>query len=68
MSFPDLMVAAGTAKSKGEARRLVQGGGLYLNNVRVADAEQKVTMSDALHGKFMVLRKGGKSYFLVKVR
>ncbi len=68
MSFPDLMVAAGSAKSKGEARRLVQGGGLYLNNVRVADAEQKVTMSDALHGKFMVLRKGGKSYFLVKLR
>jgi tyrosyl-tRNA synthetase len=68
MAFPDLMVAAGAAKSKGEARRLLQGGGLSLNNVRVADAERKVTAEDALYGKFLVLRKGGKSYFLVKVR
>jgi tyrosyl-tRNA synthetase len=68
MVFPDLMVAAGAAKSKGEARRLLEGGGMSLNNVRVADADRRVTAPDALHGKFLVLRKGGKSYFLVKVR
>ena len=38
----DVAVAGGMCKSKGEARRLVQGGGFYLNNERVADIEQIV--------------------------
>lgn len=67
MPFPDLAAASGAAKSKGEARRLLQGGGLSLNNARVADADRKVTANDALHGKFLVVRKGAKSYFLVKI-
>jgi tyrosyl-tRNA synthetase len=65
--FIDLMVAAGVSKSKGEARRLVEGGGMYLNNRRVADAALRVAASEAIHGKFLVIRKGGRNYFLVKV-
>ncbi|MBI5019862.1 MAG: tyrosine--tRNA ligase [Ignavibacteriales bacterium] len=63
----ELMVTATVVKSKGEARRAVQGGGIYLNNIRVAEVEKKVLVTDAYHGKFIVLRKGGKNYFLVKI-
>lgn len=67
MAFIDLMVAAGTAKSKGEARRLVQGGGVYVNNRRVQDVEMKIGLNDASHQRFVVLRKGGRNYYLVKI-
>jgi len=63
----DLMAQCGVVKSKGEARRLLQGGGVNLNNVRVNDADKKVTVEDAIGGQFIVLRKGGKNYHLVKV-
>ncbi len=64
--FIDLLVNASVAKSKGEARKLVQGGGIYLNNRRVPEVDKKVGMNDVIHGKFIVLRKGSRSYFLVK--
>ena len=63
----DLLVTAGIVKSKGEARRMIQGGGVYLNNVRVAEVEKKVSIYDAIHGKFIVMRKGGRNYFLIQV-
>ncbi|HMD13242.1 MAG TPA: tyrosine--tRNA ligase, partial [Bacteroidota bacterium] len=68
ISILDLMVTADVVKSKGEARRAVQGGGIYLNNQRIAEDSKIITLGDAIHGKFIVLRKGGKNYFLVKIR
>jgi len=62
----DLLVTAAVVKSKGEARRLIESGGVYLNNMRVSAPESKVTASDLLRGKFLVLRKGGRNYFLVR--
>ncbi|HEX9759467.1 MAG TPA: tyrosine--tRNA ligase [Candidatus Acidoferrales bacterium] len=62
----DVMLLAGLAASKGEARRLVEGGGVYLNNRRV-DAKQFVTSRDALHGRFLVLRRGQKEFRLVEL-
>ncbi len=67
ISLLDLLVAAGVATSKGEARRAIQGGGIYLNNQRVAEVDRSVTLSDAKEGRFLILRKGAKSYFLVRV-
>lgn len=64
----DLMVEAKVVPSKGEARRTIQGGGVYLNNRRASDAAKKVVIGDTIHGKFLVLRKGGKSYTLVRLR
>ena len=63
----DLLVTAGVVKSKGEARRAIQGGGIYINNQRAADVEKKITASEVIHGKFIVLRKGGRNYWLVRV-
>lgn len=61
----DLLVSAGAASSKGDARRAIEGGGIYVNNVRAADAAQRVRAADAVDGRFLVLRKGKKSYWLV---
>jgi tyrosyl-tRNA synthetase len=63
----DLLVSAAIAKSKGDARRGVQGGGIYLNNRRVSDVEKFITMADSILGKFLVLRKGAKNYSLIKL-
>jgi len=67
MPMVDLLTSARVSSSKGDARRSIQGGGVYLNNIRVEDVERAVTLSDALEGRFLVLRKGKKSYTLVKV-
>jgi tyrosyl-tRNA synthetase len=64
----EIMVAAGAASSKGEARRLIQGGGVYLNNRRIGDVDRKVLLEESTEGKFLVLRKGARSYFLVRLR
>lgn len=61
----ELAVEAGLATSKGEARRLIEGGGVYLNNRRVTQATQAVTAESALHGRFLVLRRGQREFRLV---
>jgi tyrosyl-tRNA synthetase len=59
-------VISGLAPSKGEARRLVQGGGVAVNNRRVSDPRQKISASDLIDGQVLVLRKGAKNYHLLR--
>ncbi len=63
----DVAVAAGFLKSKGEARRLIQGGGLSLNNEKVTDAAFAVPASAPVEGKALLLRQGKKNYFLLRL-
>lgn len=63
----DLLIACGFANSKGDARRAIQGGGIYLNNQRVTEVGQIALLSQAINGRFLVLRKGRKEYHLVRV-
>lgn len=65
MALVELLARSGVATSKGDARRAVEGGGIYLNNRRVADVAHSVRLADAVEGRFLVLRKGKKSYHLV---
>jgi len=67
-SLVDLMAESGIASSKGDARRSIEGGGVYVNNVRVEDAGRALTMDDTIEGRFLLLRKGKKLYHLVAVR
>lgn len=67
-SLLDLLAETGVASSKGDARRSIQGGGVYVNNVRVEDVDRRISMEDALEGEFVVLRKGKKNYRLVRIR
>jgi tyrosyl-tRNA synthetase len=67
LTLTDALVHSGLAPSKGEARRLVQGGGVCINNRRVSDARQVITAADLVDGQVLVLRKGAKNYHLIRV-
>ncbi len=63
----EFLVRGGLAPSKGEAKRLIKGGGVYINNVRVEGLGRRITLEDAIDGKVVVLRRGKKHYRIVKV-
>jgi tyrosyl-tRNA synthetase len=63
----DLLVEAGLASSRGEAKRAIQGGGVRVGDARVEDLGQQVTREDAVDGSVVVLRKGKKSVALVRL-
>ena len=63
----DLLVRAQAAPSKSEARRLVQGGGVSVNNRRVTDPQARLRREDAIGGRVFVLRKGQKQQFVVRL-
>ena len=64
----DLVAEVGLASSRGEARRLIQGGGVSLNNRRVSDARQSVTLEHSVDGQVIVLRRGARQYRLVRLQ
>ena len=53
--------------SKGECRKMVQGGGVSLNKEKVADAMRPVTAEDLIAGKYMIAQRGKKNYYLIIV-
>ncbi|HSM60736.1 MAG TPA: tyrosine--tRNA ligase, partial [Longimicrobiales bacterium] len=67
MPLVDLLVETGVASSRGDARRSLEGGGIYVNNRRVGEVAHGVRSQDFVEGRFLVLRKGKKSYHLVAV-
>jgi len=62
----DALVLAGIVQSKSDARRAVQDGGAYVNNVKAASIEQTLDSSAPLAGGWIVLRRGKKSVGLVR--
>ncbi len=68
MGIVDLLAVTGVTPSKGEARRSVEGGGIYINSIRVESVEEMVTAERAIEGRYLVLRKGKKSYHLVELK
>ena len=63
----DILVEAGVTRSKKEARRSIEGGGVYVNNRRVAEVDSRLEAEQAIGGELFVLRKGRKSYHVVRV-
>jgi tyrosyl-tRNA synthetase len=64
----DLFAASGIVGSKGEARRAVADGGLYVNNVRVSDAEEQLASGHLMHGRWTLLRRGKRTLAVVDVK
>ena len=62
----ELLVRCSLAGSKGEARRFLEQGGVYVNNVRI-DAATSVDLSRALHDRYLVVRRGRRHLHLVVV-
>ncbi|MCI0523164.1 MAG: tyrosine--tRNA ligase [Bacteroidales bacterium] len=68
VSFSDLCsVHTKIAESKGELRRLVQGGGVSLNKEKAENADMMITADKLLNNKYLLIQKGKRSYFLVRV-
>ena len=70
MSLVDLLAdpAVKLVPSKSEARRLVQAGGVYVNNRRASDPQMRLTRAQAIEGKLFVLRKGQKQNHVVRLQ
>ena len=60
-----LAVKASVFASKGEAKKMLAGGGVSLNKVKLNDIEQTVTTADLINDKYLVAQKGKKNYFLI---
>ncbi len=66
MALIDAVVAAGLAKSKGEARRAVEQGGIYLNGDRESDVGRTLAEGDWVHDRNLLVRKGKKDFALLR--
>ncbi|HEX2076385.1 MAG TPA: tyrosine--tRNA ligase [Longimicrobium sp.] len=63
----DLLAESGVASSKGEARRLIAGGGISINGERVPAPEHRVRSEEAIDGQVLLLRKGKKQNHVVRL-
>ena len=62
-----LAVKAQVFPSKGECRKMIQGGGVSINKDKVGDIEYSVSENDIVDGKYILVQKGKKNYFIINV-
>ena len=63
-----LTTVAPVFPSKGEMRKMVQGGGVSLNKEKLTDQQRPITAEDLIDGKYLLAQKGKKNYYLLVVR
>lgn len=68
LSLVDLLVLTGAVTSKRQAREAISTGAIYINNVRFAELEASVAELERIGGKYLVIRRGKKNYYLVKFK
>lgn len=66
-SMIELLVLSGLCASKGQARKDVEGGGVYVNNTREANGARVLTRDDLLFQRYLLLRKGKRNYAVLSV-
>src|SRR2546425_305141 len=66
LTLVDALVRSGLAKSKSEARRAIEQGGIYLNQEREKNVERRIEPGDRLADGSLLLRKGKKDYALIR--
>ena len=62
LAFTEALVHSGLSPSKGQARKDIEGGGIYVNNVKAADISRALTGADLIFGNHLLLRKGKRTY------
>ncbi len=68
MKLADMLTeSAPVFPSKGEMRKMVQGGGVSINKEKITDAYAPATPDMLLNGKYILVQRGKKNYFLIKV-
>jgi len=66
VSIVDALIQCGKSKGKAAARRLITGGGVYLNNKRISDVEYMITRESLASAHIAVIRTGKRNYHLLK--
>jgi tyrosyl-tRNA synthetase len=64
----ELLVMGGLCPSKGQARKDIEGGGVYVNNIREASPQRLITRDDLQFGKHLLLRKGKRNYVVLSLK
>jgi len=67
MDTVSFLAESGIFPSKGEARKTIQGGGLSINKEKISDPASQLTTKNLLTGKYVLVQKGKKNYYLVIV-
>ena len=63
-----LAVETAVFASKGEARRMVSGGGVSINKRKITGPEQRISKVDFINNKYLLIQKGKKNYYLIRVK
>ena len=63
-----LAVTTAIRPSKGEARKMIQGGGIAINKDKVTDIAAEVTEADIVNGHYILAQKGKKNYFIINIK
>jgi len=64
----EILAESGLCQSKGQARKDIEGGGISVNNLKIADVASALTPAHRLAGEYILLRKGKKNYLMVWVK
>lgn len=67
LTLADLLVRCSVSKSKGEARRLIEGGGVYLNNEKNTNPNEQINLNNFISNSVLVIRSGKKNYHLLQL-
>jgi tyrosyl-tRNA synthetase len=67
IDLTSLLAETGIFPSKGEARKMVTGGGVSINKEKLSDANTRIDKSYLLHEKYILVQKGRKNYYLIQV-
>lgn len=68
VNIVSLLAETGVFTSKGEARKMVQGGGVSINRQKVDDVQATITDSHLLHEKYILVQKGRRNYYLIQAQ
>lgn len=66
LTLIDALVHAGLAPSRGQARKDIEGGGIYVNNVKAPDITRTLSEADVIFDSYILLRKGKRTYAVLK--
>jgi tyrosyl-tRNA synthetase len=64
----DVLIQGGVVSSKRQAREAIASGAIYINDIRHTDVETTVPQLERLDGKYLVIRRGKKNYYLIKFK
>ena len=65
--LPSLLAYTKIFSSKGEARKMISGGGVFINKEKIISVEENIAIEKFLSDKYLLIQKGKKNYYLLKV-